>query len=83
MPVPCDPACLLLRLVACGHDPHSAEHWAARCAGWDQAPRAAIDAFAHASARLFDEIAREDPRPWKQQLARAAARWMAFRANAD
>jgi len=55
---------------------------AAQCAGWDQAPPPAISAFATASARLFAEIARDDPQPWKQQLASAASQWMIYRQGA-
>jgi hypothetical protein len=78
-----DPACFLLRLMASGHTAASAEHWAAQCAGWGQAPAPAINAFAIASARLFAEIARDDPQPWKQQLASAADEWMTYRANSN
>lgn len=78
-----DPACFLLRLMASGHTAVSAERWAARCAGWDQAPAPAIGAFAVASARLFTEIADEDPQPWKRQLATAATQWMTYRAETN
>jgi len=78
-----EPACFLLRLMASGHTAASAERWAARCAGWDQAPPPAISAFATASARLFAEIAHDDPQPWKQQLAGAASQWMTYRTNSN
>jgi len=78
-----DPACFLLRLMASGHAAASAERWAAQCAGWDQAPAPAVNAFAIASARLFAEIARDDHQPWKQQLASAASQWMTYRANSN
>jgi hypothetical protein len=65
------------------HTAASAERWAAQCAGWGQAPACAIDAFAAASARLFAEIAGDDPQPWKQQLAGSANRWMTYRANGN
>jgi thiamine kinase-like enzyme len=77
-----DPACFLLRLMASGHSAADAEGWAAQCAGWDQAPVPAINAFALASARLFAEIARDDPQPWKRQLAGAAGQWLTYRATA-
>jgi hypothetical protein len=76
-----DPACFLNPLITHGHTPASAEHWADQCAGWNQAPRHAIDAFAAASARLYAEIARDDPQPWKQRLAEAAAQWLAHRKH--
>jgi hypothetical protein len=78
-----DPACFPLRLMASGHTATSAERWAAQCAGWDQAPAPAINAFAISSARLFAETARDDPEPWKQQLASAASQWMTYRANSN
>ena len=58
-----DPACFLLRLMANGHSAASAERWAAQCAGWDQAPPPAVDAFSIGSARLFAEIAHDNPSP--------------------
>jgi len=78
-----DPACFLLRLMANGHTPASAECWAAQCTGWGQTPPPAINAFATASARLFAEIARDDPQPWKQQLASAASQWMTYRVTSN
>jgi hypothetical protein len=67
-----DPACFLLRLMLGGHTAAQAEAWAAQCDSWPAASDRAIDAFALASARLYAEIAREDPQPWKQRLAAAA-----------
>ena len=74
-----DPACFLLRLIAAGHTPASAERWASHCDGWHGADPGAIDAFATASARLYTEIAHDDPQPWKQCLAMAADQWAAYR----
>ena len=74
-----DPACFLLRLIAAGHTPASAERWASRCDGWHQADPDAIAAFATAGARLYAEIARDDPQPWKQCLATAATQWAPYR----
>ncbi|MGE5288467.1 MAG: hypothetical protein ACM3ML_14970 [Micromonosporaceae bacterium] len=74
-----DPACFLIRLISHGHTPEGAEQWASHCAAWAGAPRGAVDAFATASARLYTEIAAEDPQPWKRRLAKAAHRWAAHR----
>ncbi len=52
-----DAACFLIRAMAAGHSASQAEALAARCPGWQQAPSAAIDVFATATARLYDEIA--------------------------
>ncbi len=76
-----DPACFLIRLITHGHTPARAEWWAGRCTGWNQAPPHAIEAFAVASTRLYAEIARDDPQPWKQRLAEAAAQWLAHRKH--
>jgi hypothetical protein len=75
-----DPACFLLRLIGSGQSPTEAEAWARRCIGWNEAPAQAITALATASASLYAEIARDDPQPWKLQLAGAAACWLASRA---
>ena len=52
---------------------------AATCPGWQQAPSAAIDVFALASARLYNEIAGNDPQPFKQRLAAVAQEWACHR----
>jgi hypothetical protein len=74
-----DAACFLIRAMAAGHSASQAEALAARCPGWQQAPSAAIDVFALASARLYDEIARQDRQPFKQCLASAADAWVHYR----
>ena len=61
-----DAACLLIRAMAAGHDADQAEALAYFCPGWQQAPSVAIDIFALASARLYGEIARNDPQPFKR-----------------
>lgn len=42
-------------------------------------PDEAINVFALAGARLYDEIAREDPPPWKKHFAAVAQDWAAYR----
>jgi hypothetical protein len=74
-----DPACFLLRLMIGGHTAAEAEAWAAQCECWAVAPDRAIDAFALACARLYAEIAHEDPQPWKQHLAAAGHDWARHR----
>jgi hypothetical protein len=56
-----------------------AEALAPMCPGWQQAPSAALDVFALASARLYDGIARDDPQPFKQRLAAVAHEWACHR----
>jgi hypothetical protein len=75
-----DPACFLLRLMLGGHAAAQAEAWAAHCDSWASASEKAIDAFALASARLYAEIACEDPQPWKRRLAAAAQEWARHRS---
>ncbi len=74
-----DPASFLLRLIANGHSPVSAEYWASQCSSWMHAPRHGVDAFTLASTRLCEQTAREDPQPWTKQLARAARQWAIHR----
>ncbi len=74
-----DPACLVLRLMAAGHRPLEAEVWAAQVPAWAQAPREAIDTFALISLRMWDEIATDDPQPWKRQMQAMVQEWAAFR----
>ena len=74
-----DPACLLIRAMVTGHDAQQAEALAARCPGWTDADPAAIDVFARVNVNLWDEIARDDPRPWKLGVARAARDWASHR----
>jgi hypothetical protein len=74
-----DPACLALRLMAAGHDPAEAEAWAARVPAWAAAPREAVDIFAIVSLRMWDEIATDDPEPWKTRMRTTVQEWVAFR----
>jgi hypothetical protein len=78
-----DAGCFLIRALAAGHNASQAEALAAECPGWQQAPSAAIDVFALASARLYDEIARNDPQPFKQRLAAVADEWLCHRLGAS
>ncbi len=73
-----DPACLILRLMAAGHTAAEAESWAARTVAWTAAPTAGIAVFADASRRMWREIARNDPQPWKQRMATVADAWAAY-----
>jgi thiamine kinase-like enzyme len=75
-----DPACFLLRLMLSGHTAAQAEAWAAQCDSWAIASDKAINAFAVACARLYAEIAREDPQPWKGRFAAAAQDWARHRS---
>ncbi|SDG22738.1 hypothetical protein SAMN05421505_102319 [Sinosporangium album] len=78
-----DPACLVVQLVAAGHNARSAESWAAGCASWEKADRKAVDAFAVATARMYRRAA--DRRPgaeWLVEMSEAAMRWADHRGVA-
>ena len=76
-----DPACFLLRLMLGGHTAAQAEAWAARCPSWGKTPSEAINIFALACSRLYDEIARDDPQPWKKRFAAVAQDWAEYRSG--
>lgn len=78
-----DPACLIPRLIACGHTPVSAEEVARQCPAWAEADPAAIDVFASALTTMWDDIALDQAdEPWKQALALSARRWHEHRSAA-
>lgn len=70
-----DPACAALWLIAEGHTPASAESWAATIPAWHNATTTGIATFTAANTRLWEQIARDDPQPWKQRLHQAALTW--------
>lgn len=76
-----DPACLVLRLMAAGHTPEEAEAWARQVPSWSSTSEEAIDTFAKANSRLWEEIAQADPQAWKKQLAATAAEWLEYRRS--
>ena len=49
----------------------------------DRLPPAAIDVFGRAGARVYDEIASNDPQPFKQRLAVVAHNSLPFPAQGD
>ncbi|MGD3112326.1 aminoglycoside phosphotransferase [Streptomyces sp. YGL11-2] len=66
-------------ISAGGHDPKSAEQWAGRVPAWHTAPTKGIDAFAQASANLWEEIAGDAPDPWTARMVAASRRWAEYR----
>ncbi|MFE9011405.1 aminoglycoside phosphotransferase [Streptomyces cyaneofuscatus] len=66
-------------LIAAGHTPASAEHWAAEIPSWHTAPAECSTAFAAANANLWSEINTSDPDPWTLRVATAATAWHAHR----
>jgi hypothetical protein len=75
-----DPACAVLWLIAEGHTPAAAETWATTIPAWRDAPNAGLDTFTAVNARLWEQIAHDDPQPWKHRLHQAALIWHRQRA---
>ncbi|WP_369184297.1 aminoglycoside phosphotransferase [Streptomyces sp. Y1] len=77
-----DPALRVVWLIAAGgHDPAAAEAWTARVPAWQAGDPAVLDAFAQAQARMWAEIAGDDPDPWTARLHQAARQWALLRAS--
>ncbi|MFE7334513.1 aminoglycoside phosphotransferase [Streptomyces griseus] len=68
-----DPGTLALRLMDAGHPAENAIAFAGRFPSWRNTDPEALAAFGSASAALWQEIAEEDPTPWKQRMAKRAA----------
>ncbi|MGH3327759.1 MAG: aminoglycoside phosphotransferase [Streptomycetales bacterium] len=73
-----DPAVLILRLMEAGHTAPAADAWAQQFPSWARAPHAAVSTFSRANARVWDEIARNDPQGWKKNIARHAHDWLTY-----
>ncbi|MFJ5739579.1 aminoglycoside phosphotransferase [Streptomyces microflavus] len=74
-----DAAYWTIWLIAAGHTPATAEHWAANIPAWHTAPPEGITAFAAANANIWSEISNADPDPWTTRLTTAANAWHAHR----
>ncbi|MEC3994822.1 hypothetical protein VSR01_15335 [Actinacidiphila sp. DG2A-62] len=71
-----DPACLVLQLIAAGHDAKSAESWAQWCPAWVSAGPRAINAFVLANVRMYETFSKRKPEaPWLATMATAARSW--------
>ncbi|MEU8707171.1 aminoglycoside phosphotransferase [Streptomyces sp. NPDC048565] len=76
-----DPAHWIIWLIAAGHTPPAAEESVALLPAWTSAPPRAVNAFAHASANLWEEIAGSAPDDWTRHLLDAARLWQQHRSN--
>ncbi|MDI3424118.1 aminoglycoside phosphotransferase [Streptomyces luteolus] len=76
-----DAAYWTLWLIADGHTPEAAEHWAARIPAFRTAPTIGLNAFASANEQLWAGIAADDPDPWTQRVHAAAKQWTAHRTR--
>ncbi|WP_344247145.1 protein kinase [Actinocorallia libanotica] len=75
-----DPALLVIQLIAAGHTPKAAEDWAADCTAWNDADPRAVDAFAIATARMWQTFSERRPEEaWMQAMAEATCQWTAYR----
>ncbi|MFE3586536.1 aminoglycoside phosphotransferase [Streptomyces niveus] len=70
-----DPAHLIIWLIAAGHTPSEAEGAVSPLPVWKSAPPRTVNAFAHASANLWQEIAGSAPDDWTLTLRDAARVW--------
>lgn len=78
-----DPALLVVQLIAAGHTAEGAETWAAGCTAWPNADPRAIDAFATATARMWNTYANRRPETaWLKVMADAARAWADHRGLA-
>ncbi|WP_445402524.1 phosphotransferase family protein [Streptomyces sp. LE64] len=75
-----DPACLVVQLMAAGHDPDTSEQWAERCAGWRTAAPEAVDAFALATVRMWAALlVRRPGADWVRTMHDTARIWARHR----
>ncbi|MEV0131409.1 hypothetical protein AB0H83_23460 [Dactylosporangium sp. NPDC050688] len=75
-----DAAYWVVWLISAGHDPATAEQWAARTSTWSTASGAALLAFSETQAALWAEISHRDPGDaWSARLANASRCWMDHR----
>ncbi|MFF3833543.1 aminoglycoside phosphotransferase [Streptomyces sp. NPDC002455] len=76
-----DPAHWIIWLIAAGHTPSAAEETVAFLPAWALAPSRAVDAFADASANLWEEIAGPAPDDWTMNMLNAARLWQQHRSH--
>jgi hypothetical protein len=78
-----DPACLVVQLIAAGHQADEAEGWAQRCTAWRSADPEAINTFATATVRMYQHFEQRDPAPWRKAMTIAATTWAAYRGISE
>lgn len=60
-----------------GHTAREAEVWAQRSPRWANVPPATLAGFAEANARMWTDIAADNPGDWSRKLSDAARSWAA------
>jgi phosphotransferase family enzyme len=74
-----DPAFLIARLIAAGHDPAAAESWAGTIPAWRATPQPTRTAFAVAILGIWEYLERTEPLPHRAALTTAARQWVRYR----
>jgi hypothetical protein len=75
-----DPAFMVIRLIAAGHSPESAESWAYQVPAWRAAPAVAVTAFAATVLGLWGRKTRStSASPHSAQLTAVARSWARHR----
>ncbi|MBP2330273.1 hypothetical protein JOF56_010658 [Kibdelosporangium banguiense] len=74
-----DAACWVVWLIFAGHTPHTAEQWAAKVPAWATACADALDLFAVAQARYWQETVDAHANKVTLKLREAASRWAIHR----
>ncbi|WP_433177730.1 phosphotransferase [Actinoallomurus sp. CA-150999] len=78
-----DPAFMVIRLMAAGHSPESAESWAREIPAWQAAPAAAVTAFAATVLGLWGHKTRSpSARAHSARLTAVARDWARHRLKA-
>jgi hypothetical protein len=76
-----DPAFLVIRLIAAGHTPNDAEHWAEQVPSWHTATEDARTAFAVAVWGIWEHLRQRHPLPHRTGLTAAARTWADYRMH--
>ncbi|ANN19941.1 hypothetical protein SD37_32905 [Amycolatopsis orientalis] len=74
-----DAAHLVVRLIDQGHDPETAEHWAATTFAWPGVSPEALTAFSVALLGMWTYLHHTDPLPMRAGVTAAARRWAEHR----
>ncbi|WP_327416982.1 aminoglycoside phosphotransferase [Streptomyces sp. NBC_01233] len=70
-----DPALWVVWLIKSGHTLEEAEQWATKVPAWNNAPPAAVTAFAKATVSVWAEIAEGEKDEWVLDMLQAARTW--------
>jgi hypothetical protein len=75
-----DPALVVTRLIAAGHDPAGAEEVVEKSKAWREADQGAVTLFSEAVARLVRKLADNDPAGhWRRPMVEASRLWADYR----